>query len=1589
MAMQHGTTLRAFLVSACERAGNADLPGVLRSRLSKDVTWLLKHTTVSQYYMASSEFPKPPWSTSRSLSHNEVIALVIERLLLRKRSDPTDSNLLTLGYREITPGSSGHRIAHSNAVMCYFPNTLVATLKRTPWEELHAVIGDDLMIHLLMNYCVYVEIQGSPGSFMQLAGKSLRWVSHTPTSVPTSNLFQGKKRKRSETSVPSAQVSINQVLYARQFRKRKIFAGQHPLLLQNKSVAPTRGAATRVIHSMFPEFQSEKRLPKRMIKLIPIVQEMLSRFQRLSTKQLTDSVLRDPKPLLEFLRSHPDVRRAIADTKHDIAAIEKPNRATPLDHVAIQALGDGYLSQGESQESHEQRKRVRLDDVIHSLSNTSAASNGQPQRRTAHQRSFHTALRDPALTNTESVSLVRKGIDRLAQLQRHRSEITELVQLTVPKQRVYRIIRKAVAAIVPKELWGVAGEPSGHATTSNWGLVKDFLRRFINSRKYDSLSLKQVATAFRVKSIPWMNPSGQSTCPPNELVKRQDTVMRILHWTVTNIVFPALRNLFYITECEGTSNDVVYFQRSVWNVISSLALYDLTADILKPIPANDALATRQLSVSRLRLLPKVNGVRPLINLSSAAKSGQVAVNASLELVHRALQFEIDRQGERILGATVRNMDEIYAKIQPFFAMVQNCDHCRSRMATIRGSQLVYAVTVDVERCFDTIRPQKLYQMLKKIFLEEEYLVRKHWVFKNAHFKMQRPAYPSGELRSFDELMQSQKGSARDYRAVFVDGVLYDYITKAKILSLLKEHLLGNLVQVNDNVYRQQQGIPQGSVLSTTLCNLYYAHFERRVLRKQAQMDSTVPTTCRHETLMRYTDDFLFISTDVTRARRFAEVMHQGNDDYGCFVNFTKSRANFPVTVINGRGSECLIPRFDQAEEGYHGLLAWCGLRVDTQRLQIYVNYEKLCLSTLAASIPFDETKAARSFFVKKVLSAIRQRWHPLYLDPGLLEPSTIHVNLFQMLSLTAVRFVLLVDMLPVHHSNATSFFHQSIEKILTKTGMDAAQLDWTIAFVVVLTLSSVMTLATLLLSFKDVQLRDSAAQYLAYSLVRSYFVYSMARWVFYVCLLANMNGVQNIIEDVESGQMVGVRIVYTKEQYSSWGKGVIVAVALIGDIALLVNSFCVIGMTYEMKRLIFKSMDRGRDRERQKMRKYDIRLSLAAAFFTTTLVCSALLSPKQEATMRRIAFIFQLVIMWVSVFYPLYSSIQLSCRKRAKSVVDPISLALYQRMKRLVIIYCIFVIPTCTAEMLRRTDWWEVPMLPSGLAQGLYFLSGAGTAFVIGTSATCCFRALQPIMPPTVYEHLLENGYFPEDRVFDPNHLAEPPLYRPIFVCTDIEGSTALWAHDSDAMAEAQSLHDDLLRKELARFDGYEIMTIGDAFEVAFYNVSDAIAWCLSVQEKLLRTEWPENLLKAEKAGKACDTWGRVVFNGLRVRMAVHNGDDQLVHSRHPMTLKIMYMGVSEIVARELSEVGRGGEMLISDSALKIYEQEKTEDSLRDHKVHGTFDHRPMEQLFERADLQISLQVHYIVSKALGDRYKRESMRPELSAARMILMRPH
>jgi class 3 adenylate cyclase len=62
------------------------------------------------------------------------------------------------------------------------------------------------------------------------------------------------------------------------------------------------------------------------------------------------------------------------------------------------------------------------------------------------------------------------------------------------------------------------------------------------------------------------------------------------------------------------------------------------------------------------------------------------------------------------------------------------------------------------------------------------------------------------------------------------------------------------------------------------------------------------------------------------------------------------------------------------------------------------------------------------------------------------------------------------------------------------------------------------------------------------------------------------------------------------------------------------------------------------------------------------------------------------------------------------------------------------------------------------------------------------------------------------------------------FLFTDIEGSTALWERDHQAMVSAVGRHPALLDHAIASHNGIHFKTIGDVVQAAFVAALEALA---------------------------------------------------------------------------------------------------------------------------------------------------------------------
>ncbi|KAK1221275.1 cysteinyl-tRNA synthetase [Marasmius sp. AFHP31] len=159
-----------------------------------------------------------------------------------------------------------------------------------------------------------------------------------------------------------------------------------------------------------------------------------------------------------------------------------------------------------------------------------------------------------------------------------------------------------------------------------------------------------------------------------------------------------------------------------------------------------------------------------------------------------------------------------------------------------------------------------------------------------------------------------------------------------------------------------------------------------------------------------------------------------------------------------------------------------------------------------------------------------------------------------------------------------------------------------------------------------------------------------------------------------------------------------------------------------------------------------------------------------------------------------------------------------------------------------------------------------------------------------------------------------PPKGHIALVFTDIRNSTHLWEVNR-GMPAAWRLHNSLLRRHLRGCGGYEVKTEGDAFMCAFPTTLAAVWWAMVVQVELVKQSWPLEILECEDGKPIRDAEGRIIAQGLSVRMGIHCG--RPLCEQDPVNHRMDYFGPVVNRSARIEGKAAGGQIMCSAEVMK------------------------------------------------------------------------
>ncbi|KAJ2381160.1 Telomerase reverse transcriptase, partial [Coemansia sp. RSA 2603] len=354
----------------------------------------------------------------------------------------------------------------------------------------------------------------------------------------------------------------------------------------------------------------------------------------------------------------------------------------------------------------------------------------------------------------------------------------------------------------------------------------------------------------------------------------------------------------------------------------------------------------------------------------------------------------------IAGSSVTCTNEIRTRLQAF----KNSKQIREALG---NGGFLYMAKCDIRRAFDTISQDKLLELLRDRILDKDanYALHKFW-YASLGLEIDKVcAYRATQLSdvsSFETVLRDL--SKRSKQMVYGDWSESRFIYMDEIYQTVEKSVRENMVLSSIGMLQQHTGIPQGSTLSTMLCNLFYGQLEHD------HLSAIVDPACT--LVMRLVDDFLIVSTSRDQVAAALERLTQGFPEYGCQLNSDKTLANFDVDVC-GR----------QVTRTFGDQFPWCGKLISSKTLDVMIDFGNLAqLGRIERTMCINTRgQHQRRLLRHRMLTNVRPRMIPLFMDVGFNSVATVRLNLYQHFVVCAKKLHVFHRLIPARCSQEQVF----------------------------------------------------------------------------------------------------------------------------------------------------------------------------------------------------------------------------------------------------------------------------------------------------------------------------------------------------------------------------------------------------------------------------------------------------------------------------------------------------------------------------------------------------------------------------------------
>jgi Telomerase ribonucleoprotein complex - RNA binding domain len=756
--------------------------------------------------------------------------------------------------------------------------------------------------------------------------------------------------------------------------------------------------------------------------------------------------------------------------------LNKLVKNTDLDLASIQLTSSVFID------------AAHLDDLALFNAPSDKYKGGYGAKPSDERQVLHLFKKRPNSMNQPSVlpkSLARvPGLFR-GLLERHvKCEYGRLLETSCPRSKdkgkltpnetklthaqVHSFVCSVLDELVQDQLWG---DESAAAKRSFYAFLSSWITRGV----FDKIRVDELMNGVPTKAF--------SIFGSDSIIQRHCVQCWYL-WLLLVIVSHLLKSHFYITESEIRKNTPLYYRKPTWARLRHENLDKLKQSLaLSPITKPDP---RSLGFARLRQVPKASSMRPIMNLSaSSKKSGKGgSVNKELRPLKLLLEYLCQAQPS-VVGSSVAGLSGIHAAMLRFMKERARRDALIGTSA--RGNPPLFVYSCDISSAFDTIQHDMLLKLLKGMispytsstFQSRQYLsvssrmpiypetvpktqidrLHSFFPYPPPPFFSDNPTYffiNSAFFKQVDSL------ALRSKNKLFIDtGREMNCFPTNLLLSLLERHICNHQVRLpNGKTMKQNAGIPQGSTVSTLLCNIYLGDMETkyviptavnslRTLELKTNLDtqfihrigsisdswddsgdelqvenasdqtkevnsisnpssleiereiipSSSPPALQENpftVICRSTDDYIILSESEEIAKAIAKALIVGSPQYQMRINPAKTQMNFNV--------------YDQPQSiNRDNPIRWCGIMFHPKDNSVTLDYSRhFEKDKVQDSMVISLVKTPTISIFRLLRLYFKPFSFPILLDGNLLTLGNVSLNVFQIALLAATKFVYLL-----------------------------------------------------------------------------------------------------------------------------------------------------------------------------------------------------------------------------------------------------------------------------------------------------------------------------------------------------------------------------------------------------------------------------------------------------------------------------------------------------------------------------------------------------------------------------------------------------